>query len=868
MKIKFIWLGLTIFFLIWLNPCFGQQPNPTLSFRYSGLSPNDYSPFYYQELADHGIQNPERGYEIKAGVIDIFTTDYNPDSTYEFSYPQYQLKGNGFYENISTEDNTIGWSTLGDYIVDNEYCRDGISLVEIEEYVNFTEANLLNQTPLRTSDLDASDDVFEYLKNFGVKARLVMNSSFQTFQNYPTSESALYEPYKFDVSTNLYQHRLLGLQYYLNQMRSHYQNSSKYIANVNVGWLYFPWDKNMYRHSAKWMESNDFNWQIYPFGYEASPVGSLSATISNFKNEKNTYRESKQKFDWSTHHGRAGGNYIHQTNPDEHYTKTRAIVLDSLFNCFEYQKVLLASPVAFFRHSTYLGANSPWSQQIDPQSHHLWQYAYHGHANNFWSGNLADSNNSEQLWGHMFNDSIGRFGYYDGAFAGGTYDHLWTIGGGVQNEIHWHHDYESTSTTLGQDWSDNFYATPNYILRKYRQNFWNHGELPLFETTDPVTVNTSSSSGANWNYSFNSKYNYFNNWYPDSNGISNPQYGYEVAEKMSDGRLQDGFMSALKMRYFNYTSFNIGHNHKLDGRSYYEMENTDLSNNTVINSWKTKDVNLESGMRAFSMPKSDLYFKSPRSPYEYIRDHLGYRLELYTSYIGQEDDNTLNLKAGLYNRGFTAPQNPRTFYFVILDFNTNQVLGQYEVTGGDTDWKTWYPDEFSKSEYGFDNTTDDTTTNGVGNFEIGSHNSLDGKYVGGIPLGDYGDNWQATPLVNQYQPIQYAIGVTIPALPDGNYKFGLFAPDMDDTLSDDPKYAVKFANQLSYLTETGISVLGAFDIINGQLEEPEDSDADGIPDSIDPKRYNPIEYNGGFDLSLNHPCNGFNPSNPEQFCHY
>ncbi|MGB0884069.1 MAG: DUF4832 domain-containing protein [Flavobacteriales bacterium] len=842
-------------------------------YKYSGLSPTDFSPFYYHEYANHGIQNPERGYEIKAGVIDIFTTNYSPDPSFEFSYPQYQLKGDAFYENISSADNTIGWSTLEDYIMQNDYCRDGISLVEIEEYVNFTEDNLLNQTPLRTQDLEASDEVFNYLKRFGLKARLIMNSSFQTFQNYPVDSitllNPLYDPYKFDEASPLYDQRKEGLQFYLNQMRPHYTNSSKFIANVNAGWLSFPWDNNTYRHSDKWMESNYDNWQLYPIGYERSPFGNYSTTITNLTNEKNTYRESKQKFDWNTTHGRASAAYIHQSNSLEHYTQTRAIVLVSLFHCFDYQKVLLASPVAFMRHATFLGAHG--SLQVNPAAHWLWHYPYHGHAQNFWTGHLSQTDNTEPLWGHMFNDSIGRFGLYDGAFAGDTYDHAWTISGGEQNKIHWHHDYFTNEIILGVDWADHYIGTPNYLLRKYRQSFWNHGELPVFETTDQQTTNNSFSLTTNWTYTFNVNYNYFKQWYlidEFGNIDLNEQYDYEVAEKITDGRLQDGLMSALKMRYFNYTSFSLAHNNKLDGRSYYEMHAPQFRNQSVISQWKVPDSHLADGLRHFAMPLSDLYFNDTRSPYDYIRDHLGYRLELTNAYVWQGGDGALSLKAGFYNRGFTAPQNPRVFYFVILDYNTNQILSQHEVSGGDIDWKTWYPDEFSKSENEFDNTTDPNFNDGIGNYEIGTHNSLEGKYVGGIPFGDYGDHWHHTPLVNQYTPIPYAIGVTIPNLSDGHYKFGLLAPDMDSTLSNDPKYAVKFANQTSYMTETGVTVLGAFDIVNGRIEEGLDSDVDGKPNTEDPTPYNPIEYNGGMDLPLNHPCNGFSIETPSTMCHY
>ena len=72
-------------------------------------------------------------------------------------------------------------------------------------------------------------------------------------------------------------------------------------------------------------------------------------------------------------------------------------------------------------------------------------------------------------------------------------------------------------------------------------------------------------------------------------------------------------------------------------------------------------------LRDKNLPISDGYFESEtgnhiwRSYYEYIRDHLGYRLELQDADITYENGR-ISGSIRLINRGFSAPVNPRTVY--------------------------------------------------------------------------------------------------------------------------------------------------------------------------------------------------------------
>ena len=72
------------------------------------------------------------------------------------------------------------------------------------------------------------------------------------------------------------------------------------------------------------------------------------------------------------------------------------------------------------------------------------------------------------------------------------------------------------------------------------------------------------------------------------------------------------------------------------------------------------------------LPMSDGYFTDAhgkfvwRSYYEYIRDHLGYRLELQSA-EAEISEGRLRGRIALVNRGFSSPVNPRTAYLRIDD---------------------------------------------------------------------------------------------------------------------------------------------------------------------------------------------------------
>jgi len=848
-----------------------------LQIEFDGLSPDQYSPFLYKKLADHGLQNPERGFEVKAGVIDMFTTNFVPSQDFDYNYMQYQQKGDAYYENIIHGDPTIGMSSLKSYL-NTHYCNDGISLVEIEEYVNFTKDNLDALDPMRAQDLLDATSVFESLPIYGVKAHLVTNSSYQIF-NGDVDQNSFYQHEYF--SSHHDNHPTIGahskgLNYYMDQMSDHYSAISPFVANVHLGWIYTPHDRNMYRHSGKWQKSSFVNHQIYPIGREEANQYILPLFNGNthfLKNEHGDFRESKQKYDWSIAHGEADA-----WGYDSRINQIRATVIDKMLSSFPYQKILLSS---MYPWSNYLGTKHPSYNTMDQQSA-LLEPIYH----DFYAGN--NLNNYPFYSRLLTNDPLKkqRIGYYDGFFGGDTYSHAWTIGNGETQQIHWHTNYFNNPNmsnyiqNLGHDWVDNRMNVDSYLLRKYRQNIWIHGELPTFETTDEAC-----GYYGNLHTSFSAKYRGNFHWLENCNPSLDPikQYPWELAEKMSDGRLQDGFKSALKMRYFNFTSFNIGHNHLLDTRSPYELKNnqpstwyqpypnSELALNTVPNhlqttvtQWKNDNMDLYNELQAFHMPIADLYFGSNgnqiRSPYEYIRDHLGYRLELQEVELGL-GNMSIAVHAKVINRGFAAPQNPRPFYFVLMDYNTNAILQTIE---SNAEWRNWQPDDFAT---GLDNQED---PNGYNATSIDNLNKITNTKVGGIPLGDYKDDWHHTPLTIPYTPFEYTFGsltdFNLSDLPNGDYKIGIWIPDPEEILHNEPKYNVKFANQLSYIHANGVNVIGSVSKTNFGIVQSSDSDADGILNTLDNSPNNPTDYNGGHALSPNHSCFGFSSSQTVQPC--
>ena len=253
----------------------------------------------------------------------------------------------------------------------------------------------------------------------------------------------------------------------------------------------------------------------------------------------------------------------------------------------------------------------------------------------------------------------------------------------------------------------------------------------------------------------------------------NPEFDYMTAESLFvpvDGELfwsdisgrVDGFQAAVRMRLHHYASFSLAH-------SYSEREGATYG----MDIWMKTPITREQA-EAARLPVSDGYFQdldgglAQRTQFEYIRDHLGYRLELQrASFIATPQAGApLRLEVTLINRGFATLTNPRRVLLVLI--SPQGAVHTFELPGVDV--RRWYP-----------------------------HQPGDVNYV---PL-----NHTITLLNN------------IPDdLAPGWYSIGLWLPDASESLRMRPEYAVRVANgNVPFWTSDegmyGINLLGTVQVL-------------------------------------------------------
>ncbi len=848
-----------------------------VSINYSGVAPSDISPYWgyveipVNESGKFGIPNPERGYQVKAGVFDVHTSN----------------SGNSFFENV-TGDTDKDIEPLDDYM--DYFCRDGITLVEVEQYTHFTESELANQSSISSSQLTSAKNLFtQELKPLGLKANFVMNSSFKYLPG-----SAQYGTMNGNTYNNIGQNspRTNGLNYYMNSMSNFYNDISPYVAVANLGWMSVPYDYNTYKLSGKWNRSGAARWQLYKIADE-----NFSNPILPLKNYHGTERESRQKFDWAVVNENSCAG-----NSTSDFSKLRKNVIDNVLNAFPHQKILTKSltPWTTYMLTTYGINNVGFGNDAGGTptgSSQLQHYDPRKYVHRHFLGPFAESeynSNTTPTYNPKFNrDKITnlfnsgdylRVGYYDGCFAGSTYSHAWSIGGSKTQEVGWLDGWPNEDG-VGGDWTNQPCYVDPYLLRQYRSNLWMHGDMPIYETgVDAINTGKDVPFDGYQKSSFAHNFRYMN-WYPDTNGVSNVNYDYETGEGILSAKLQDGLESALKLRYFNFTSLDITQNNKLDGRSPYEMprnyqpdiaygeeytsEGIPTQYETALTGWRSPasgETMTKVLAQNYGLPVSDRYFHTlsgERTMYEYIRDHLGYRLELINATLNEANGGA-TLDLSLVNRGFAAPQNPREIYFVILDQSNDIVDVILSDSNSDNDWRDWQPDEFAKSHSNQigSNYTVNYPNNPAHDFTNSPYNNdADNIIVGGLPLGKHGTQWFKSPLNINYNPNLYIVtSETIDAqYLNPNFKLGIWMPDSHTDLQDDPKYAVKFANVAKYIHCNGVTIL--MSLGDEGVQDPNsqyDSDGDGFSNEQETAQgrnpYNPIEYIYSSDLLNNVAC--------------
>ena len=195
----------------------------------------------------------------------------------------------------------------------------------------------------------------------------------------------------------------------------------------------------------------------------------------------------------------------------------------------------------------------------------------------------------------------------------------------------------------------------------------------------------------------------------------------------------------LNFSRWHYDTFSMVHGHSLFEQEFYP-----------IDWWKSVPVD-PMLLHDNRIPVSDDYFYDaagnfvPRSHFEYIRDHLGYRLELLSAAMPESvrAGDRLEAEIQLVNRGFSAPVNPRPVQLVL------QCDSERRSFPFETDVRRWY-----------------------------------------------GGTEQVLKL-----------SVTLPPeMVPGIYQAGLALPDASEILADNPAFAIRCANSLEF--RDGVNQLG------------------------------------------------------------
>ena len=224
----------------------------------------------------------------------------------------------------------------------------------------------------------------------------------------------------------------------------------------------------------------------------------------------------------------------------------------------------------------------------------------------------------------------------------------------------------------------------------------------------------------------------------------------------------DGLRAAKRLRLHHYTSLSLTHSYSgYEGKRY------------SIDRWMETPITVEE-LQKEKLPVSDGYFNDyagrpmKRTIFEYIRDHLGYRIELQNARFPNRlsINESLSVNVELINRGFATLINLRPVYFVLINTSGKLVLKQ-KCEANPQSWQPFAP-------------------------------------------GD-----------NEYKPIIHKIqsDIEIKDLKPCEYMLGLWLPDADESIRQDSRYAVRAANRdVPWWTTAdgkyGVNILGTVKIIN------------------------------------------------------
>lgn len=215
----------------------------------------------------------------------------------------------------------------------------------------------------------------------------------------------------------------------------------------------------------------------------------------------------------------------------------------------------------------------------------------------------------------------------------------------------------------------------------------------------------------------------------------------------SAGWIIEGIPAARRLFLQHYTSLSVIHNYREQHPNNRFEENNPPQYSMIV--WKNTRVP-EDSIRKYKMPVSDSYFRSAsgkpvmRSMFDYIRDHLGYRLELQklNCPLIWHKGNEEQLSLTLINRGFATVSGLYDVYWTLID-----EAGKVTAFPVQSDPRLWQPYQPGDSTY--------------------------------------------TPLLHRVES-----AVSLPeTLPEGNYRLGLWIADASDNLKHHSRYSIRCANE-------------------------------------------------------------------------
>jgi len=146
--------------------------------------------------------------------------------------------------------------------------------------------------------------------------------------------------------------------------------------------------------------------------------------------------------------------------------------------------------------------------------------------------------------------------------------------------------------------------------------------------------------------------------------VQEVQEGLMGSWSLGKDGMSDGYKAAIQLRLnqLNALSLVVNNGNVVDPKKF------------SMDHWRNVPVDPDQ-LLTDKMPFSEDYFKSSagnivqRPLFDYIRDHLGYRIELQQLMLPAKrpDNSPIHLKLELTNRGFSAVKQPCSVAFVLID---------------------------------------------------------------------------------------------------------------------------------------------------------------------------------------------------------